>query len=364
MRWRALLREIWATTWSTRIPSALITLVVAAMCFTAIATVGRSAAAAADVAARMEQAGARRLSVVDARSVGFINPRTLAGIRSLSTVEETDALGAPFDATNGVIGFGGTQIPVWPVLGKAAGVGDLVWGRAPQPGEAVISITALPTVGMAAPVGYLVATSGEQYPVVGAYRARPPFEDLAAGAIVVPEAPVAGREVRVLVSSIGAARETTSAVLSILAAPADADGVYVDAPTALAETARDIDAQLSGAGRSLLMLILVVGGVFVAAVVLADVLIRRRDLGRRRTLGITRSRLTALVAGRAVLTATLGALIGCVGGAVFNASLGAPTPWMFVVGVGVLALLAAGLAAIAPAAAAARLDPVTVMRTP
>nr|MCW1079641.1 hypothetical protein [Streptococcus anginosus] len=56
-----------------------------------------------------------------------------------------------------------------------------------------------------------------------------------------------------------------------------------------------VTGQVAGMGRALLILILGVGALFIAAVVLADVLIRRRDLGRRRTLGITRGGLVALV---------------------------------------------------------------------
>ena len=365
MRRRALAREVLATTWATKIPSLLICLVVAAMCFTAIATVGRSAAASAEVADRLEQAGARQLTVVDTKISGFINERTSAAVRGLSTVQSVDALAAPFDAVNGVIGAGARRLPVWPVLGDVANVGTLVWGRAPQPGEALISIQALGAANLEVPAGYLTATStGTQYPIVGAFRPKAPFDDLAAGAVVVPTTPLPGRELRVLVDTVASARSTTTAVLGILAPPGSADGVHVESPVTLAETARDINAQLTGSGRALLLLILAVGGCFVAAVVLADVLVRRRDLGRRRTLGITRADLISLVAGRAVLTSAIGALLGCTAGWFTNHGLGVATPLDFVAGVGVLATLASGLAAVVPAVYAATRDPVAVMRTP
>ena len=70
-------------------------------------------------------------------------------------------------------------------------------------------------------------------------------------------------------------------VLEVLA-PVEQDGVALESPTGLAQMARQLEEQMSGNGRSLLLLILGVGGFFVAAVTLADVLIRRRDLGRRR----------------------------------------------------------------------------------
>ncbi|MFT3860049.1 ABC transporter permease [Micropruina sp.] len=366
MRRRALFREIIAATWAARVPSALIVIVAGMMCFTAIVTVGRSAAAAREVAARLEQAGARRMSVTDGGGLGLINARTVAAVQSLSTVETADALGAPFDATNGIVGPGGQRVPVWPVLGgDVSRVVNLVWGRAPRRGEALVSVDVLDQLRLSAPVGYLTAVNDDaQYPIVGVYRARPVFEDLNTGAVLAPIEPVVGRELRVVVTGVASASNTVSAVLSILAPPPEAQGIYVDAPTVLADTARDINTQLAGTGRALLLLILAAGGFFVAAVVLADVLVRRRDLGRRRTLGVSRADLIGLVAGRAILTATVGSLIGCIAGWTMNQSIGSETPIDFTVGVGVLAVVSAGMAVLGPAWYAARLDPVAVMRTP
>jgi putative ABC transport system permease protein len=363
VRIRALLREAWAATWAAKVSSVLIAVVVAGMCVAAIATVGRSAAASADVAARMEQAGARRLQVIDAKAEGFINARTLGVISNLSSVESADALGIPFDATNGATGTGGIRIPVWPVLGSITQIGTLTRGRLPQPGEALISATQLATLGLEQPVGFLVATDGTaSYPIVGAYTARAPFEDLAGGAIVArPDG--TGRELRVVLNSVNATDGTVAAVMNTLA-PRDSQGVQVDSPAALAQTARDLADQLAGYGSSLLSLILGAGGSLVAAVVLADVLVRRRDLGRRRTLGITRADLTAIVIVRAATTAVIGALLGCTAGWLANHAIGQDTPLSFTVAVGVLATIVAALAALPPAVYATRLDPVTVMRTP
>lgn len=360
----ALLREAMAAAWAAKVSSALIAVVVAAMCCASLVTVGRSASAVADVAARMEQAGARRLTVVDSTRAGFINDRTLGMVRHLTTVESADAVGAPFDAVNGRIGAGGVRVPVWPVLGDMSNVGTLVRGRLPQPGEALVSVDRLGALGLAQPVGFLSTTDGLfQYPIVGAFAAAPPFEDLAAGAVVAASAGTDGRELRVVIDEVTSARPTVSAILATLAPP-DAQGVQVESPTALAETAQDLNRQLTGFGRSLLLMILASGGFFVAAVVLADVLVRRRDLGRRRTLGITRADLAGIVTLRALATGIAGALLGCVTGWLANLGTGFGTPVDFTVAVGVLATLVAGVAALPPALYAARLDPVTVMRTP
>lgn len=363
MRGRSLVREAWATTWAAKVSSVLMMTVVAAMCFASIVTVGRSASAAADVKARMEQAGARRLSVVDTRQAGFVNARTLGAVRGVSTVESATALGMPFDAVNGVIGRGGFRVPTWPIIGGVDAAVVIVRGRAPLPGEALVSATQLHALGLEEPAGYLATADGmEQFPIVGAYRAYSPYEELASGAVVA-SADGEGRELRVIIDDVTSAAPTVRAIVSILAPP-DVEGLQVDSPTALAETARDLNAHMAGFGRVLLVLILTVGGFFVAAVVLADVLIRRRDLGRRRTLGITRADLVALVTARTMMAAVAGAVLGCLGAWGANLATGYMTPLDFTIAVGVLAMLAGVVAALPPAAYAAHLDPVHVMRTP
>lgn len=364
MRWGAQIREALSMTWAAKVPSLLIVVVVAAMCFTSLATIGRSAAAAAEVAHRLEQAGARKLTVLDAKSLGFINTRTLSTIQGMSTIEQANALGAPFDVVNGAVGPGGVRIPVWPVLGEVADVVATVRGRLPQPGEVLVSSTLLSTLNLAEPVGYLETADGlTQYPIVGSFTPTDSNADLAAGALMAATPDQPGRELRAVINSITTIRPTVAAVMAVLS-PSDQQGVYVESPATLAETARDLNNQLADAGRTLLLLILAIGGLFVAAVVLTDVLVRRRDLGRRRTLGITRPDLITLVTGRAAITATIGAILGCIAGAIYNLTLDTGTPIEFTTAVGTLAVIVAALVAFAPAAFAARLDPVTVMRTP
>ena len=364
MRLSVLLREAWASVWASKVPSALCAVVVAAMCLASIVTVGKSASAAAAMSARMEQAGARRLSVVDSQASGFITQPALEQIISLNTVVAANSLVAPMDVTNGDVGRGGTKAPAWQVYGPLENLGEIVRGRAPEPGEAIVSVDAMRSLGLAEPVGFVVNSSGEQFPVVGAFRAKEPYDDLAAGLVINPERDAPAREIRVVISEMSAARVTVSAVLSILK-PADMQGVHIDSPTSLADTAADLNAQLSSYGRSLLLLILGAGSFFVMAVVFADVLVRRRDLGRRRTLGGTRSDLAALVMIRTSYTAAMGAALGCALAWLINwFTDGVATPVDFTLAVGVLGVLVAIVAGIPPAVFAARRDPVAVMRTP
>lgn len=366
MRITALLREAWASARAAKIPSLLCLLVVAAMCVAAILTVGQSASAAANMSERMTQAGARRLVVIDGLASGINTPAALAQIQTLQTVTGANILGTPLDVVNADIGAGGPEFPAWTVEGDLSNVGELVRGREPQPGEALVSTEILTELGLAEPVGAIATPNGwQRFPIVGAFRPTATFADLGAGLLIVPTEEVPGRELRVTITDITAARATVAAVLRILN-PQSTQSLQIDSPTSLADTAADLNAQLASYGRSLLALILGAGGLLVAAVVLTDVLVRRRDLGRRRTLGATRADLAALVMTRAAMIAASGAALGCTVAWLINRFTGAhiSTPLDFTLAVGVLGLVTAVVASVAPAVFAARRDPISVMRTP
>lgn len=363
MRLRELLSEAWASARSSTVASVLIALVVASMAFAAIVTVGQSAAAAAGVARQMTSAGARQLSVIDGRREGFVNQRTLTAAAGLSTVQAAAAFGMPRDVMNGVIGRGGQPVALWPVLSDISGLGTLEQGRQPLPGEAVVTPKAMRTLGFSGPAGFVASADGlVSVPVVGLLVPSEGYADLD-GSVLVSQPDADGRELRVRLESVESAGSTVGIVLDVLR-PLDPQGVQVSSPGGLAETAKRLDAELRGYGRGLLLMILSVGGFFVAAVVFADVLIRRRDLGRRRTLGVTRSDLTTLVVLRVLAMAGAGAVLGCVAGWVTNQVQSSATPIGFVVAIGVLGVLVAAVAAVPPAVVAVTRDPVRVMRTP
>lgn len=369
MRPVVLLREAAAAARAAIVPTILVAVVVAGTCLAALATVGRQAAAEAQLAEQLAGPAARTMTLTATGDGSAATPAVVAVLTGLRDAQAVVATELPRDAVNGALGAGSRPVAVTTIDGTVDQAIDVVLGRAPGPGEVVLTRQTMEALGLDAPAGYLEASDGEQWSVVGEFVARPPFEDLATTAVAVGRyddadvlAGASFHTLRVVAADVAHVGAVQSAVLAVTS-PAPRE-VQVTGATAGTAAGAAVAGTLSGFGRSLLLLILGAGAVFVATVVLADVLVRRRDLGRRRTLGITRGALVALVAVRTTVAAALGAVVGGVVGLVVVARAGTGVPVAFAAAVGILAVLTAFVACLPPAVFAARRDPVEVMRTP
>lgn len=369
MRPLVLLREAAAAARASLVPTLLVVLVLAGTCLAALLTVGRQAAAEAVLAEQLAGPAARTLTVTVTSDVQAITEPMVSLLAGMNGTDAVVASELPRDAVNGALGRDSSPVAVVALAGTLDRAVSLTQGRWPHAGEAIVSARAMAALGLAAPVGYLEAADGEQWAVVGSFEAREPFTDLddvaVASAHVGPSDLLAGasfHQLRVVTDDVTHAAAVQRATLAILSP--DPGTVQVVPATASGAAGQAAAGTLRGLGRSLLVLILAAGAFFVAAVVLADVLIRRRDLGRRRTLGITRGALVGLVATRTLLAATVGTVVGAGLGLWLVARATHETPVGFAGALAVLAVLTALAACVPPAVFAARRDPVEVMRTP
>lgn len=359
MRAEAALREVLASTWARKTSTVLVAVLVGAMCLTTLLTVGRSAAAEAQVAERMEAAGARVVTIRDESEDGLVNPGTVAVVAGLDGVEAAVGVGIAFDVTNGASGE--IKAPAREVAGDLGGVIRLADGRWPRPGEALISASAQNLLGMESPFGHVTDGIAE-YAVVGRFSTTGASEDLDDGIVINAN----GGEVanlRLLAADASQVDAVTGRAIAMLA-PSDPGRLQVEAPVTLAEVQQDVVGDLAQYSRTLLIGVLLAGGVLVTVVVLADVLLRRSDLGRRRALGATRTVIVTLVTGQVVLAGGAGALLGSVVGALWALRLSGLPPKDFIAGTAILAILTALAGSVPPALLASVQDPVAVLRTP
>ena len=312
MRPVLMLREALATTWASKVPSAIVTCLVAAMCAASIATVGRTAAAEAQLLQRLDSAGSRILVVQDVRRNDLITPTLVDQAAGLSTSEHAVGMMLAVDVVNGVIGQGGTRVPAWGVHGDLAAMASLTAGRWPGPGEAIVSQTAMDQLGLQVPVGWVAQASTtivDDWSIVGSYTARQPFTDTGGGLLYVAPPGRALDALHVVLTDAGAAQATQSQVLRLIDPP-QPDALAITSPISLAQLQEIVTGDQATFGRTLLLAVLGGGALLVAIVTLADVLVRRADLGRRRALGATRAAIVTLVVLRTLAPALLGAALG------------------------------------------------------
>ncbi|MBC7271176.1 MAG: permease [Actinomycetales bacterium] len=366
MRPLLILREALATAWAAKVPSALVVVLVATMCAATLATVGRTAAAEAQLLDRLDSAGSRVLIVADTARNELITPTIVDQTALLSTSERAVGTLIPVDVVNGVIGDGGTRVPAWGIHGELPAVATLLAGRWPGPQEAIASRDALRALGMDEKAGWVTlasSTLADDWSIVGVFEAREPFDDLEAGLLYPAPTGRALDAVRVVLTSASVAPAAQAQALRLISAPSP-DALSITSPVSLAALQEQVTSDLANFGRTLLLAVLGAGGLLVTVITLADVLVRRTDLGRRRALGATRGVIVALVVLRTVGPALCGAAIGTGLGIYLTARLGAAPPWEFTCGTVLLALLAAATSAVPPALYAATRDPVRVLRTP
>ncbi|WP_040283626.1 ABC transporter permease [Tessaracoccus massiliensis] len=361
MRLLTLLREALATTWANEVPSALVTFLVTVMVAATLATVGRTAAAEEQLEARMDAAGSRLLTV---RSNALLGVSIIEQTSAMSFSERAVGTLPAIDVVSGPVGPGADRVPAWGITGDLAAVATLTAGRWPRPGEALVSASAQGTLGMTSPFGWVTeaATSGgAELAVVGSFIPREPFGDYDTGLIYHAGDAPAGT-LSVVLTDARHAAPAQQAVLGLIAAPDLAD-LNVTSPIGLSELRHQVLGDFTRFGRTLLLGVLGAGSVLIAIVVLADVLVRRADLGRRRALGATRGTIVAIVTVRTVVPALIGEGLGIGVGLWLTHRLGATPPTTFAAEVAILAVLAAAISAIAPALFAATRDPVAALRT-
>lgn len=364
MRLLTTLGEAARSATAQRVSSAMVAVLCAAICAVTLLTVGRTAAAEAQVLSRLDTAGSRLLVVADDRDTGVVTPAVVAVLAGLDTVERAVGMDAPADMVNTVIGDGGTRVPAWRITGDLTQVVTLTSGRWPAPGEALVSDGATDRLGLTHPAGSVTSTTtGTQHDVVGSFDPREPFNDLAAGLVIAGDGQAPARSVQIVVTTVDAARVTEQLTLRTLA-PRDPSDLSVRSPTALADVQKAVSGDLGDYGRGLLLLTLGGGAFLIAAVVLGEVLLRRRDLGRRRALGAPRWALVTLVVTRTVAAAVPGAALGTAVGVAAAGAWADRPPVDFSLATGVLTILVAATAATVPAVIAATRDPVSVLRTP
>lgn len=360
----ALVREALATAWAQPVASIVSIVIVAGMCATVLLTTGRTVGAEQAVLGSIDSAGTRSI-VIRADADAGLDTTVLDRLANLDGIEWAGAFGAAHDVQNAAIP-GGTNVPArlsWGAHLTALGVAE----TSPLDNQtAWASRDALDSLGMPDGVGGVVSDSGASYSIAGRIDV-PDYLAFLEPLVVVPQTELQPGNVSVLVV-IAARPDLVSpvslAVQSVLAVD-DPSKISLSTSESLATLRALVEGQLGTFGRNLVIVIFALTAVLVAAILYGLVMLRRKDFGRRRALGASQSLIIGLLLAQMAALATVGAIAGSTAAAVGLAVSGDPLPGLdFFAAVALLAITVGVLAALVPALAAARRDPLKELRVP
>lgn len=361
-RTAAVLREAVVSAWNAPVAGLLTLTMVAGMCVAVLLTTGRTQAAEDAALAQIDAAGTRSIVVRGEDGAGLTSA-LVDRLRTVEAVEQVTAYGPVTDVRNALVP-GARPLGLRPVYGDVPGNAT--------PGTVVVSSRAAESLGLVDATGDLVTDDGVHVTAAARMEVPEHLTFLEPLAVLVPassreEDEAAGDPVSLVVvlarspDDVGVLARTVTS----LAAAEDPTAVSVQTSEQLAQVRAAVSGQLGAHGRETVLGILLVAGALVAVNLFALVTMRRRDFGRRRALGASQALIVCLLLTQTGVLAAVGAIVGTSSTVVVLTVTGAPVPGAAYIGaVAVASLLVAVVAAVLPAVAAARREPLHELRVP
>lgn len=359
--------EILKAAWSQKVFSIITLLIIAGSTVAIIATNGRSAATEANVLQSFSAQDTRTIRVAVIKPGGTLTTRQIDHLADLPE-------------TTSVIGFGttadyraaanpeGTKVAVRQAYGQINNTPIFT----PETTGVKVSPAAARAFGLPHGRGSIARPNHHDELIIGQFH-TPGFlkeleptalQPLPGGQYLAPGVPNTVQEIHILCTSPAAVALVTS-VAQRLIKDNPPGTVQVATSEELAQIRGAVAGRLSAQSHTLLL------GVTAAAMIATCVnvwglaLARRRDFGRRRALGASRTMLTLLLVGQVFCTAILGLVLGLAGSFTWLVLDNHPLPtWDYTLALAVLVITGAGFAAAIPAIGAALRDPLTELRVP
>lgn len=356
----AWLREVAASALGQRVSTAMTLLFVLSATAVVLVTAGRAAGAEAAVLADIDAVGTRTLTVRVTIPHDDFTASLVDRIAAYDIVDEVTGFGPATDVTATP---GSTPVAMRTVYGSLAGEPLAPVAGTPQ---ALATSDAVAALGLLTGQGSVYDTSGT--------------ETLITGAIELP-AHLASMDPVVLIPGQSHTQEPVVTITAVAHQPADlplltqlvSDAlsdvdpatVKIETSQRLAELRGVLEGQLTRQNHTLVLGILIGSAFAIMVNVWSLALTRRKDFGRRRALGATRTMILGLLTGQVAVVATVGAIAGVATGAAVIAITGDPLPPIsYLIAVAAAFITTATATAAIPAIWAANRDPLTELRVP
>ena len=356
-------REAWASAWAHRGTTVVLAVIACAVTVVVLLTAGRAAAVEQQVLAEVEATKPRLITVTIMDTHPGIQQDAIDRVSRVQGTEWTLALGPPIDVRNGAAGAG-TAIAQRELLTPLPPEVVVEPGRHPEAGEAIVGQAAQDQLAMAHPAGTVV--NNQHYTsVIGGFTSSGVLDDLERLSLVVPEPDTTPRAtlLYVLADDAGNVEAVTDAIMAVIGVAEDE--VQISTADELIALGEVVSGTVGSFGRQIALGTVAAGMVLIGLAMTLALVSRRRDFGRRRALGASRSALVALTLLEAGIPVIIGAVTGTVLGAVgITVLAGAAPPPLFTAGAFVLIAVTGTASAVIPAVIAARRDPLRILRVP
>ncbi len=359
---RVVLREAWATVRAQRVTSVAMVLVVTGMVVALVLTSGRTIAAEQDVVRSIDSVGTRSIVIRAERDAGL----TTAFLQRIGAVEGVAWVGAfsPIvDGRNPALPDA-VNTPVRRLYTVDPQIVGVPKGSAPS--TAYASPAGLEQLRMPFAVGTVRLATGEVVGIAPASVTAPFLSDLEP-LVLIPSVATGEEPVGVVVVLADRPERVSPLAYAITSTLAldDPRKATVTTSREMAQLRGMVESQLSALSRALIVGLVGATAVIIAALQTALVILRRKDFGRRRALGATRSFIVALQLLQTTILTVGGLLLGMVVSHGVLLISAAPLPGTeFVAAITFVTMTLALLASLLPALIASRRDPVQELRVP
>lgn len=377
----AVVREAVRSAMSHKVASAVILLLMAAMCAVVVLTAGRSMATRDNIVDSIDSAGTRTI-VVRAAPEAHLTADAIERIELLDGVALTLGFSQAQDVQNVAIPRGGS-VALRSVYGSDLGAIGLPEDVAAWEG-AYLSASAQSILRMEHGSGGLATADGRSFSSLGVLDASafaPAASSSSADSgglsidvlsflepFALAPRPINDSEVLgalLVVTDEPQAVEAVAAAVPALLAVDDPSALTLETSEDLATVRQLVDGELEGAHSRLVLSTFGSSSALVAIVLGALVMLSRKDYGRRRALGATRGLIVSLMVVHVTLLSSLGTCMGVGAGLGRLAMEGAPLPSLqFIAGLMVCATILGAVSSVLPGLLAATRDPLRELRVP
>ncbi|GAB3535243.1 hypothetical protein GCM10027403_12500 [Arthrobacter tecti] len=364
--WRPILREAAASALSQPVASVITILMIAAMCITILLTTGRTAGAEQAVINTLDSAGTRSI-IIRASTGSGVDSTVVDRLAAVDGIQWHGAFGPALDSTNAAVPDG-TRVPVRTL--HTQDLDDLQPSReiTLHGPSAFASASGTSLLGLYEGTGTVSSVLGSNdFAIIGAIDVPPHLAFLEPLVIAPQPASASPSEVNVIVivaERVDLVEPVRHAAISVLGA-SDPALITVNTSQQIADLRTIVQSQLSTFGRSLVLVVFIITAGISAALLYGLVMMRRKDFGRRRALGASKSLIIKILLIQTALLSGLGTMLGTTAATIVLVNAGDPLPSpQFFLAIAILSITTGTLSALVPAIVAARREPLKELRVP